>query len=109
LAYVLHILSHAERDLKKILKNVPVQAQLIATEIRKLSDDPRPPGHRSVVGQKDLLRIRVGQYRIIYSAQDRLEAVIIVAVRLKGEGTYRKIPETMLSDKIQELEEASQA
>ncbi len=103
--YALHVLPHAERDIKKIFKAAPVAASLIAAEIRQLPSNPRPEGSRAVVGQKDLHRIHAAKrYRVIYGVLDRLQAVIIVTVRVKGESTYKNIPVADLSAKIQELD-----
>ncbi|MFC1835621.1 type II toxin-antitoxin system RelE/ParE family toxin [Thermodesulfobacteriota bacterium] len=55
-------------------------------------------------GQKDLFRLRVSNYRIIYSILDRFEAVIIVTVRPRRKDTYKNIPLEDLSAKTRELE-----
>lgn len=42
-----------------------------------LADDPRPIGARPLTGYPELWRIRVGDYRVIYTIRDA-ELVILV-------------------------------
>lgn len=49
--------------------------------IRRLADEPRPPGCRKLVGSGNRWRIRVGDYRVIYTIDDAGRLVEIVAVR----------------------------
>jgi mRNA-degrading endonuclease RelE of RelBE toxin-antitoxin system len=105
LPYTLHILAHAERDLKSITKSAPSSGVVIAAEIRKLPAYPRPSGYSPVIGQKGLFRVHAAKkYRVIYSILDELRAVMIVAVRPKGKDTYKNIPVIDLVLKIKELE-----
>lgn len=39
--------------------------RFLLTELRRLADNPRPPGCRKLTGQDDAWRIRVGDYRIV--------------------------------------------
>ena len=49
---------------------------------KELEDDPRPPGSKKLVGEKeDLWRIRIGNYRIIYTVDD---SIFIVDIRRIG-------------------------
>jgi mRNA interferase RelE/StbE len=49
--------------------------------VRELADEPRPTGCRKLVGSENRWRIRVGDYRIIYTIDDSARAVDVVAVR----------------------------
>lgn len=51
--------------------------------IEMLAEDPRPPDCEKLTGQ-DRYRIRQGQYRIVYSIQDKELIVIVVKI------AYRK-------------------
>ena len=53
----------------------------IFPKIEALSREPRPVGCRKLTGNKPLWRIRVGDYRVIYSINDTKALVDIVAVR----------------------------
>ncbi|MGA0558630.1 type II toxin-antitoxin system RelE family toxin [Larkinella sp. VNQ87] len=72
--YKLVITKSAEKELVKL----PVQViQQIQEAVLKLADDPRPAQCKKLKGFKDLYRIRIGDYRIIYSIRD---SVLIVEV-----------------------------
>ena len=45
-----------------------------------MADDPRPPGCKKLKGVENLYRLREGDYRVIYSVEDRVLRVIVVAV-----------------------------
>ncbi len=47
--------------------------------IALLAHDPRPPGARALQGRAGL-RVRVGDYRILYTVDD--DVLVVVAVRL---------------------------
>jgi mRNA interferase RelE/StbE len=57
-----------KKDLRKIIDR-----------IEALSKDPRPPSHEKLTGQ-ERYRIRQGQYRIIYSIQDKELTIWVVKV-----------------------------
>ena len=48
----------------------------IDKRILRLADDPRPQGCRKLRGQKDIWRIRIGDYRVIYTVDDATKTVI---------------------------------
>jgi len=77
LNYRIEITPHAARQLKRLAR--PIQAKLVA-RIEQLAHDPRPQGVVSLSGAKDLLRIRDGDYRIVYSVEDDVLLVIVVGV-----------------------------
>lgn len=47
----------------------PVRKRISAA-IDTLAIDPRPPGTKALTGMTGLLRVRVGDYRIIYEVLD---------------------------------------
>ena len=57
-----------------------VQRQ-IDRKILSLADDPRPHDVKALHGGKGLYRVRVGDYRIVYSVEDKIITVVIVRVR----------------------------
>lgn len=66
----------------KELADLPTQAvNRIIPAIKKLGDDPRPPGSKKLKGENDSWRIRIGDYRVIYTIDD---AIRIVDVRKVG-------------------------
>jgi mRNA interferase RelE/StbE len=53
----------------------------IFARIESLSDAPRPPGCVKLRGRKDLWRLRVGDYRVLYAIDDSEGIVDVIAVR----------------------------
>jgi mRNA interferase RelE/StbE len=53
----------------------------IDRKILALADDPRPHDVKALHGEKGLYRVRVGDYRIVYSVEDKIITVVIVRVR----------------------------
>jgi len=69
----------ATKELKKLPKK---EVQCIFPKIKNLSTQPRPEGCKKLKSQtEDLWRIRVGDYRVIYSIDD---TVSIVDIRRVG-------------------------
>lgn len=66
----------------KELADLPTQiVNRIIPAIKRLGDDPRPPGCKKLKGEQDAWRIRIGDYRVIYTVDD---VVRIVDVRSVG-------------------------
>jgi mRNA interferase RelE/StbE len=57
-----------------------IEAALLA-----LREEPRPAGATRLVGKEGLLRIRVGDWRILYEVHDREVLVLVVRVGPRGE------------------------
>ena len=53
----------------------------IFPKIEALAKDPRPSNCHKLRGEKNLWRIRVGDYRVIYAIYDKDLQVDIIAVR----------------------------
>jgi mRNA interferase RelE/StbE len=68
---------NAEKDLDRL--DAVIRRRVI-TAIRALSDQPRPPGCRKLVGGTDDWRIRVGDYRILYEITEIADAIRVVRV-----------------------------
>jgi mRNA interferase RelE/StbE len=68
----------ARRALRKLDK--PVARRVVAV-LAGLANDPRPAGAKALVGiSPPLLRVRVGDYRIVYEVRDRQLVVLVVLV-----------------------------
>ena len=59
----------------------------IVLRIEALEEEPRPSGCKKLAGS-DLWRIRVGDYRVVYSIQDTRLVVLVVRVGHRRE-VYR--------------------
>ena len=74
--YEILIVESAEKTLDKL----PLQtAERLIKAIYKLADQPRPPKCVKLSGSENY-RIRVGDYRIIYSIQDDVLVVEVLKV-----------------------------
>ena len=70
------------RSARKELEALPNSLiQRIFPKIEALTIAPRPSGCRKLQGFENLWRVRIGDYRVIYSVDDNLRIVDIVAVR----------------------------
>lgn len=83
--YSIEFSSSALRDLKKLPKS---EAERIHEKILGLAENPRPPGCVKLAGSGELYRIRVGNYRVIYSINDGILVVIILRIAHRRE-VYR--------------------
>jgi mRNA interferase RelE/StbE len=83
--YTVEITSAARRQLKKINRENKAK---ILNKIEALATNPRPHGYKHLTDVGSLLRVRVGDYRIIYEVQDRVLLVIVLRVADRRE-TYR--------------------
>lgn len=59
----------------------------VISKIEALAAQPRPAGCRKLAGEENLWRVRVGDYRIIYSVDDANEVVDIIAVRHRSKAS----------------------
>ena len=68
----------ARKELEKLPSSV---ARRIIEHIEALTKIPRPSGVVKLQGNKNLWRIRIGEYRVIYSIDDSARVIDISAVR----------------------------
>jgi mRNA interferase RelE/StbE len=57
----------------------PVRKRVSAA-IDALATDPRPQGAKALTGMTGVLRVRVGDYRIVYEVQDDQLVVLVIDV-----------------------------
>jgi mRNA interferase RelE/StbE len=66
---------------KKELHDLPADViERLLPKIRELAGSPRPVGCKKLHGYKDRWRVRVGNYRIVYSIDDERTAVDITRI-----------------------------
>lgn len=76
--YTVKILPHALHDLQSLPRDVRGR---VRERIDALSENPRPHGVKRLQGgDKGYLRIRIGDYRVIYRIEDDRLIVLVVAV-----------------------------
>jgi mRNA interferase RelE/StbE len=61
----------------------------MAAKIDDLRNDPRPPGVKKLSGHADLYRVRVGDYRVVYTVDDANQTVLITALGHRSD-IYRR-------------------
>jgi mRNA interferase RelE/StbE len=77
------------RSARKELEKLPQQlVERIFPKIESLAVAPRPAGCKKLKGGQNLWRLRVGDYRVVYSVDDACMTVDIVAVGHRSEA-YR--------------------
>jgi mRNA interferase RelE/StbE len=77
MAYSILLAPPAERQLKALTG--PVQKRIVK-RLHTLKDNPRPQGVKKLAGEEDLYRIREGDYRIVYTIQDKKLIVLVVKI-----------------------------
>jgi mRNA interferase RelE/StbE len=76
--YSVAFASSAAKELKKL----PVQlVARIVPQMEKLSSNPRPPGSKKLLGGDGEWRIRVGDYRVVYTIDDGELLVEVTRIR----------------------------
>ena len=76
----------AERELQDLNAD---DSRRVAAAIDDLGRNPRPVGSTRLRGGRSLHRIRVGNYRVIYSIDYTNRIVIIERIPRRNERTYR--------------------
>ena len=76
--YAVSFRRSAEKDLHRL--DATVQRRVIKA-VEGLADTPRPSGCKKLQGSEDTYRIRVGDYRVIYSVDDSILIVAIERIR----------------------------
>jgi len=80
--------SSAKKELKKIDRT---EISKILSEIEKLSQEPYPTNHKKLLGTEHIYRIRVGNYRVIYSVINDELVIEVIRGRHRKE-VYKNFP-----------------
>ena len=75
----------ADKQLAKLDGSVRVR---VAQKIDQLAENPRPQGCKKLKGDDNLWRVRVGDYRIVFSIHDDVLLVLIIRIAHRRE-VYR--------------------
>jgi mRNA interferase RelE/StbE len=88
LLYQVIIAAAAQKQIHKLgfRQDDPVVATILALRM-----NPRPKGTLHMAGDEHLWRVRVGQYRIIYSIDDSEAIVRVLRVARRSEDTYKDL------------------
>ena len=75
--YQVRLVDRAEKALDALH---PEARQRIRARLETLAENPRPPGVVRLVGLEAAYRVRVGDYRIVYTIRDQELLVLILRV-----------------------------
>ena len=84
MSYTVQILNHAEREMDKLPSAIHIR---ISEKILSLENNPRPNGVKKLSGREEY-RLRVGDYRVLYTIDDKNSTVGVVSVGHRSE-VYR--------------------
>lgn len=76
-AYTIEFTHRAEKDFRAL---PPEIRRRLAPKIDSLKLNPRPRGVKSLEGPEGILRMRVGDYRILYRILDDRVVVLLVKI-----------------------------
>lgn len=80
-----------EKPAKKVLARLPQDLfRRVTAAISALAQEPRPFGYRKLAGVEDSYRVRVGDWRIVYTIEDDILLIVIIEVAPRG-GAYRNL------------------
>ncbi len=77
MGYSILLAPPAERQLRAF---APAVQKRLVKRMKTLRHNPRPQDVKKLAGEDDLYRIREGDYRIIYSIQDKELIVLVVKI-----------------------------
>jgi mRNA interferase RelE/StbE len=80
--YSLDIKQSAQKELDSLDDTLFAR---IDRKILPLADNPRPAGCKKLKGHRDLWRIRIGDYRVIYAIDDAARTVTVTHVAHRRE------------------------
>lgn len=84
-SYRINVRRSALKDLRRIEARAVTR---ISSAIDRLGVNPRPRGSKRLAGRRDRLRVRVGDYRVLYAVDDDQRVVIVYNILHRRE-VYR--------------------
>ncbi len=80
----------SKRSIKELKKLPKFQQKKIAVKIDRISKNPYSRNAKKLIGEKDLFRVRSGDYRIIYQVKDKILLILILKIGHRKE-IYKKM------------------
>jgi mRNA interferase RelE/StbE len=84
-SYEVRITRSAEKELNGLPKSI---VPVIWGRIKALASEPKPKRSRKLKGAEKAYRLRIRDYRVVYTVDDKEQLVIVAAVRHRKE-VYR--------------------
>ncbi|RKZ99814.1 MAG: type II toxin-antitoxin system RelE/ParE family toxin [Gammaproteobacteria bacterium] len=75
--YSIEVSATAEKQLRKLSQKDKIS---VLKRIQELGREPRPDRSRKLRGQDNIYRVRVGNYRVLYSIENKRLIIIILKV-----------------------------
>lgn len=89
MSYTIKVASRAvEKQLAAVSER---DREHVVTRIRNLAEQPMPKGIKTLA--RDVYRLRIGRYRVIYKILEKEELILIGKVALRTERTYKGLEE----------------
>lgn len=85
--YKVSIKEEAKKDIYKLPNNETLG---IYKKLQLLSSNPRPVGCKKLVGSEDAYRVAKGDYRVLYTVNDRNKEIKVYKVKHRREA-YRNL------------------
>lgn len=82
MTYTIEYKKSARKELERLDRETQSR---VLDAVDELASAPRPSGVRKIVGGKNVWRIRVGHYRVIYKIYDERLVVMVVRVAHRKE------------------------
>ena len=80
--YEIRLTKRVERQLSKLVPEVQIRLQIA---IDALDENPRPDGVKKLKGKDNQYRLRVGDYRIIYTIEDQKLLIVVVQLGARSD------------------------
>jgi mRNA interferase RelE/StbE len=80
--YQIEIKTSAKKELARLPRQI---AEKVVERIKWLADNPRPDGCKKLRGEDSVYRIRVGDYRVVYSIVDQYLIIEVIRIRHRRE------------------------
>ena len=77
MTFAIQVTPAAARQLRRL---DPPARRRVQAAIELLAENPYPPGATALVGGSGELRVRTGDYRVIYEVQNSQLVVLVIAV-----------------------------
>ncbi len=75
--YTVEFSRKARKELEELSAFI---VQRIFPKIESLEQNPRPSGAKKLHGEKDMWRVRVGDYRVLYTISDKKKVVDVAGI-----------------------------
>ena len=83
--YSVDLTTTADKELSRIRRGQPRDAERLEDAMVALSEDPHPTGCTPLTGLSGVLRIRVGDYRICYTVDEGVLVVLVLLIRTRDD------------------------